>query len=198
MWKNWRSIWQWFFCHTYALLLWEIKSEAYISQVAGCSFWGWGWVPLAQPHERVCKDQKILSWSVEGNRQFLLWVKSFVVQTFSNISQKKQVLWITRLGITKYFGHVMEVWVVRCLAVKKGRPFSFGFSSTYQSYFIPESYFHFKTYYLIYCRPSIPKNYNKNLDTISTMPLFELTRLKNDKFIFILFFALHNIKTYCL
>lgn len=108
--------------YLHALLLWKVQSGAYASKVAGCFFlesWSHqhGWEVL-----KFCTSQ----FKATDNSS-LLWVKSFLMQPFPNILQKKQTLPTTSLGITEYYGHLTEIQVVRgpTMGKKKKKPFSF-------------------------------------------------------------------------
>ena len=93
--------------YLHAWLLWKVQGGAYASKMAGRSFlecWSHqhGWEVL-----KFCASQFKATDSSS-----LLWVKSFLMQPFPNILQKKQTL-PTSLGITEYYGHLTEIRVVR-------------------------------------------------------------------------------------
>lgn len=110
-------------------------------------------------------------------------LKAFLVQTSPNILQRKQVLWITSLGINEYYGHLLAIRVVRGPAVKiiiiikekeVGCLSHLVSPSTYQMYSLPGSYFHVKTYFLTDCGTRVPITYNRELGH-NVMPYFRLT-----------------------
>lgn len=94
--------------YLHALLLWKVQSGAYASKMAGCSFLeSWS-------HQHRWEVLKFCASQFKAtDSSSLLWVKSFFMQPFPNILQKKQTLPTTSLGITEYYGHLAEIRVVR-------------------------------------------------------------------------------------
>ena len=107
--------------YLHALLLWKVQSGAYASEMTGRSFLeSWS-------HQHRWEVLKFCASQFKAtDSSSLLWVKSFFMQPFPNILQKKQTLPTRSLGITEYYGHLAEIRVVRGPTVGgKKRPFSF-------------------------------------------------------------------------
>lgn len=144
----------------------------------------------------VWEDLKLRASQLKGNRQFLLWVKSFLLPPFPNIFWKTQFLQRTSLGITQYDLHLMEIWIGRGPTAKKKKKKAFfiwfvpaftRFISLWTSVFmsIPVTSF---TGELVYLKPTAEDI------GVDKMPYFELTYLENGTFIVIPSFIFHGIK----